>query len=148
MAASLPVTRVVGHKRQYRRIDFKRRKDDIPRLRSLLLSTILIVSLQAVLCTMQMAQGIHPLPRGPGAWCTVLFWQPSDIDIKPGNCNFEQTCSLFTQLTQPGKGAAWHVLLVLPSSSWVRTRRSSAYAFLRAPSLKGARKRTKTQAVL
>ena len=44
-----------GHKRQYRRIDFKRRKDDI-QLRSLLLSTILTVPLVLLFCTMQTAQ--------------------------------------------------------------------------------------------
>ena len=40
-----------GHKRQYRRIDFKRRKDDIPAK-----VAILTVPLVLLFCTMQMAQ--------------------------------------------------------------------------------------------
>ena len=109
MAASLPVTRVVATSAEYRRIDFKRRKDDIP---AKVATVEYDPNRSARIALLHYADGAKAYilcPEGLSVGDTVLSGT-KDIDIKPGNCTTLEQIPVGTLVHavefQPGKGAA------------------------------------------
>ena len=98
-----------GNKRQYRRIDFKRRKDDVPAKVATIEYDPNRSARIALLHYVDGAKALHPVhPKGLHVGDTVISGT-KDIDIKPGNCMPLSEIPVGTLIHnvefQPGKGA-------------------------------------------
>ena len=74
-----------GHKRQYRRIDFKRRKDDVPAKVATVEYDPNRSARIALLHYVDGAKAYILCPQGLSVGDTVVSGT-KDVDIKPGNC--------------------------------------------------------------
>ena len=123
-----------GHKRQYRRIDFKRRKDDIP---AKVATVEYDPNRSARIALLHYADGAKAYilcPEGLSVGDTVLSGT-KDIDIKPGNCTTLEQIPVGTLVHavefQPGKGAA---MARAAGTSVQLMGKDNGYAVLRMPS--------------
>ena len=98
-----------GHKRQYRKIDFKRRKDDVPAKVATIEYDPNRSARIALLHYVDGAKAYILCPEGLHVGDTVVSGV-KDIDIKPGNCMPLSEIPVGTLVHavefQPGKGAA------------------------------------------
>lgn len=123
-----------GHKRQYRRIDFKRKKDDVPAK----VATIEYdPNRSARIALLHYADGAKTYilcPKGLEVGDTVVSGT-SGVDIKPGNCMPLSEIPVGTLVHavefQPGKGAA---IARSAGTSIQLMGKEGGYAVLRMPS--------------
>ena len=123
-----------GNKRRYRRIDFKRRKDDIP---AKVATVEYDPNRSARIALLHYADGAKAYilcPEGLSVGDTVLSGT-KDIDIKPGNCTTLEQIPVGTLVHavefQPGKGAA---MARAAGTSVQLMGKDNGYAVLRMPS--------------
>ena len=123
-----------GHKRQYRKIDFKRRKDDVPAKVATIEYDPNRSARIALLHYVDGAKAYILCPEGLHVGDTVLSGT-KDVDIKPGNCMPLSEIPVGTLVHavefQPGKGAA---MARAAGTSVQLMGKDNGYAVLRMPS--------------
>ena len=123
-----------GHKRMYRRIDFKRRKDDVPAKVATIEYDPNRSARIALLHYVDGAKAYILAPEGLHVGDTVISGE-KDIDIKPGNCTTLAQIPVGTLVHavefQPGRGAA---MARAAGTSVQLMGKDNGYAVLRMPS--------------
>lgn len=123
-----------GHKRQYRKIDFKRVKDDVPAKVATIEYDPNRSARIALLHYVDGAKAYILCPEGLHVGDTVLSGT-KDVDIKPGNCMPLSEIPVGTLVHavefQPGKGAA---MARAAGTSVQLMGKDNGYAVLRMPS--------------
>ena len=122
-----------GNKRQYRRIDFKRRKDDVPAKVATIEYDPNRSARIALLHYVDGAKAYILCPKGLNVGDTVV--SGADADIKPGNAlplaNIPVGTLIHAVEFQPGKGAA---IARSAGNSCQLMGKDNGYAVLRMPS--------------